>query len=64
MDVYSVNVKVNDRAKIDLEGTADEADLTCGYTAFLNISNLNSEHLVKKVVTAPYTSESNQTVAL
>lgn len=64
LDAYAVDVKLNDRAKADLEGTTDEAELTCDYTAFLNISNLNSDHMVKKVVTEPYTSESNQTVVL
>ena len=64
MDAYAVNVKVNDRAKADIEGTTTEANLICDYSAFLNISNLNSEHLVKKIIFEPYTSESNPTVAL
>jgi len=64
IDAYEVNVKVNDRAKADIEGTATEANMNCDYSAFLNVSNLNSEHLVKKVAFRPYTSESNPTVAL
>ncbi|MDO3628684.1 DUF2807 domain-containing protein [Mucilaginibacter sp. BT774] len=64
LDAYAVNVKLNDRAKADIEGTTTEANLACDYSAFLNISNLNSEHLVKKVVADPYTGESNPTVAL
>ncbi|MBS1520997.1 MAG: DUF2807 domain-containing protein [Bacteroidetes bacterium] len=64
MDAYAVNVKVNDHAKADLEGTTAEADLNCDYSAFLNISNLSSEHMVKKVVAEPYTGESNATVVL
>ena len=64
MDAYAVNVKVNDRAKADIEGATAEANLSCDYSAFLNISNLNSEHMVKKVITEPYTSESNPTVVL
>ena len=64
LDAYSVNVKVNDRAKADLEGATAEANLAYDYSAFLNLSNLNSERLVKKVVTEPYTSESNPTVVL
>ena len=64
LDAYSVNVKVNDRAKADLEGATAEANLAYDYSAFLNISNLNSERLVKKVVAEPYTSESNPTVVL
>jgi len=49
MDAYAVNVKVNDRAKADIEGATAEANLSCDYSAFLNISNLKSEHMVKKV---------------
>ena len=64
MDAYSVNVKVNDRAKADIEGTTAEANMSCDYSAFLNTSNLNSQHMVKKVVTEPYTGESNPTVVL
>ena len=64
LDAYAVDVKLNDRAKADLEGTTNEANLVCDYSAFLNISNLNSAHTVKKVVTEPYSSENNQTVVL
>ncbi len=64
IDAYAVNVKLNDRAKADLEGTTDEANLVCDYSAFLNISNLNSEHLIKKIVAEPYIGESNPTVVL
>jgi hypothetical protein len=64
MDAYAVNVKVYDRAKADIEGTTAEANLNCDYSAFLNVSNLNSEHMVKKIVTEPYASESNPTVVL
>jgi len=63
MDTYAVNVKVNDRAKADIEGATSEANLSCDYSAFLNISNLNSEHLVKKVSLDTY-SDSNSTVTL
>jgi hypothetical protein len=49
LDAYAVNVKLNDHAKADLEGTVMEADLRYDYSACLNTSNLNTEHLVKKV---------------
>jgi len=64
VDAYAVNVKVNDRAKADLEGTTAEANLNCDYSAFLNVSNLNSGHMIKKVVAEPYTGDSNPTVVL
>ena len=64
MDAYAVNVKVNDRAKADIEGTATEANLNCDYSAFLNTSNLNAERMVKKVASEPYPGESNPTVTL
>jgi len=64
MDAYAVNVKVNDRAKADLEGTVTEANLNYDYSAFLNVTNLNSEHLIKKAVSGSYSSETNPTVAL
>lgn len=64
LDAYAVNVKVNDRAKADLEGTASETNLAYDYSAFLNISNLNSEHMVKRAVNESHTSEGNPTVAL
>lgn len=64
MDAYAVDVKVNNRAKADIEGTTAEANMSCDYSAFLNISNLNSEHMVKKVVTEAYTGESNPTAVL
>jgi len=63
MDAYAVNVKLNDRAKADLEGTVTEANLHYDYSAFLNISNLTSEHLIKKVSLDTY-SENNPTVTL
>ena len=64
LDAYAVNVKLNDRAKADLEGVVSEATLNYDYSAFLNITNLNSEHLVKKVSLDTYSNESNSTVTL
>ena len=64
IDAYAVNVKVNDRAKADLEGTTAEASLNCDYSAFLNVSNLCSGHMVKKVVAQPFTGDNNATVVL
>lgn len=63
LDAYAVNVKVNDRAKANIEGTTAEANLNSDYSAFLNISNLNSEHMVKKVSLDTY-REDNSTVTL
>jgi hypothetical protein len=64
LDAYAVNVKLNDHAKADLEGTVTEANLNYDYSAFLNATNLNSEHLIKKAVSGSYNSETNPTVAL
>ena len=63
IDAYAVNVKVNDRAKANLEGITSKANLAYDYSAFLNISNLNSEHMVKKVSMDSY-REDNSTVTL
>jgi len=49
MDAYSVSMKLNDHAKADIEGNVTEAELGYDYSACLNITNLNSERLVKKV---------------
>jgi hypothetical protein len=49
LDAYSVNMKLNDRAKADIEGTITEAAFGYDYSACLNTSNLSSEHLAKKV---------------
>ncbi|HTD41551.1 MAG TPA: DUF2807 domain-containing protein [Mucilaginibacter sp.] len=48
MDAYAVNMKLNDHAKADLEGTITEAGFGYDYSASLNITNLSSERLVKK----------------
>lgn len=49
MDAYAVNMKLTDHAKADLEGTISEAEFGYDYSASLNITNLSSEHLVKKL---------------
>ena len=49
LDAYSANIKLNDRAKADVEGTITEAAFGYDYSACLNITNLNSEHMAKKV---------------
>jgi hypothetical protein len=49
LDAYSVNMKLNDRAKADVEGTITEAAFGYDYSACLNTTNLSSEHLAKKV---------------
>jgi hypothetical protein len=46
---YAVNVKLSDHAKADLEGNINNAELTSDYSSCLNISNLDADHLVKKV---------------
>jgi hypothetical protein len=48
MDAYAVNMKLNDHAKADLEGTISQAQFGYDYSTSLNITNLCSEHLVKK----------------
>jgi len=48
MDAYAVSMKLNDHAKADLEGTIAEAQFGYDYSTSLNITNLCSEHLVKK----------------
>jgi len=62
MDAYSVNMKLNDHAKADIEGTITEAAFGYDYSACLNTTNLNSEHMVKKV--NPYYSANNETNSL
>ncbi len=57
MDAYSVNMKLNDRAKADVEGTITEAAFDYDYSACLNTTNLSSEHLAKKV--NPYNPAAN-----
>jgi hypothetical protein len=48
LDAYTLNLKVIDHAKADLEGTIAEAELSYDHSSYLNITNLNCEHLVKK----------------
>jgi hypothetical protein len=48
MDAYTLILKVSDHAKADLEGTITEADLSYDHSSYLNITNLNCEHLIKK----------------
>ncbi len=48
LDGYTLNLKVSDHAKADLEGTITEAELSYDHSSYLNITNLNCEHLVKK----------------
>ena len=49
LDAYSVNVNLKDHAKADIGGTINEAGLSYDRSSFLNISDLSSEHLVKKL---------------
>ena len=49
LDAYAVNLKLNDRAKADIEGTVNKAELNYDYSSSLNITNLNCEHLARKV---------------
>src|ERR1700754_3850998 len=49
LDAYAVNLKLNDHAKADIEGTVSKAELNYDYSSCLNITNLNCEHLAKKV---------------
>jgi hypothetical protein len=49
LNAYSVNMRLKDHAKADVEGTITEAVFGCDYSACLNTTNLSSEHLAKKV---------------
>lgn len=49
LDVFTVSLKLNGRAKADLSGSAYHANLCCEYSATLNYAMLDSEHLVKKI---------------
>ena len=64
LDAYSVNMTLNDHAKADIEGTTTEAAFGCDYSASLNTTNLNSEHLAKKVNPFPTANERNSLVEL
>jgi hypothetical protein len=47
MDVYAANIAVNDRAKADLSGNVDQADLQYNKPALLNTTGFAAAHLVK-----------------
>jgi len=65
LDAYEVSLKVNDHAKADVAGTINEAELTYDYCAFLNVTNLSSTHMVKKVnLDYPGKTEKNLVVEL
>lgn len=64
LDAYAVNVKLNDHAKADLEGTVTEADLSYDYRSYLNTTNLDSYHMVKKAISSYPTSNKNLMVEL
>ena len=64
LDAYSVNMTLNDHAKADIEGTTTEATFGCDYSASLNTTNLNSEHVAKKINSFPTANERNTLVEL
>lgn len=65
VNAYAVSMKLTDQAKADLGGSVANADLNYDYSSFLNITNLNSEHLIKKVnVTYPGNSSKSLFVVL
>jgi hypothetical protein len=47
MDVYKANITLNDHAKADLEGNANEVELKCDQSSSVDITNLASDHIVK-----------------
>jgi len=49
MDTYAASITLNDHAKADLSGKADEAHLQYDRHAFLNTTNFVASHLVKTV---------------
>lgn len=49
MDAYAVSLKLNGHAKADIEGSITEAELNYDRSASLNTTNLNSDHLVKRM---------------
>jgi len=49
MDVYAANIILNDRAKADLSGTVDQANLQYNRSAFLNTANFEAARLVKTI---------------
>ncbi len=49
MDTYTASITLNDRAKADLSGKADEASLQYSQHSFLNTTNFVASHLVKTV---------------
>src|ERR1700743_1936480 len=62
LDTYSVNMTLNDHATADIEGTTTEATFGCDYSASLNTTNLNSEHVAKKINSFPTANERNSLV--
>lgn len=49
LDTYAANITLNDRAKADLSGKVDEADLHYAQSSFLNTTDFVATHLVKTV---------------
>jgi hypothetical protein len=49
MDAYAVSLKLNGHTAADIEGTITEAELNYDRSASLNTTNLNSDHLVRKL---------------
>jgi hypothetical protein len=62
LDAYSVEMKLNDHAKADIQGTVREAAFYYDYSASLNTTDLSSERLAKKA--NPYNPAANEKNAL
>lgn len=63
LDAVVFNIKLHNRAKADLSGSASNATLNCDYSSTLNYAMLDSEHLYK-TVNFEQRQETNNLVAI
>jgi len=64
LDSYSADVNVNDHAKANLTGAADECNLTYAQAATVNHVNFTADHFNKVVKNETKRSELDEMVAL
>jgi len=64
LDVFTANVSVNDHAKADLSGTANDLSLTHNVSSSVNNYNLKATHYTENKINFPFEAKTEEVVGI